>query len=262
MQIEIYKYHGAGNDFIMIDNRDDIFPAEDAHLIEKLCHRRFGIGADGLILIQNHQDFDFLMKYYNSDGYESTMCGNGGRCSVAFAEYLGLIQNNKTTFMAIDGIHYAEIWQDSVRLKMNDVKNIVETKNYFYLNTGSPHLVIFTENTDETDVVAEGRKWRYNKQVAENGVNVNFVQKLDQSTLKIRTYERGVEDETWSCGTGSVAAALAYHLSVNSDQKSGKVKLIAKGGELIVDFEHEETFYRNIFLTGKAVKVFKAAIAI
>jgi len=262
MQIEIFKYQATGNDFIILDNRKENFPAEDAVLIEKLCHRRFGIGADGLILVQNHQDFDFHMRYFNSDGHESTMCGNGGRCTVAFAASLGLFNGNNTTFMAVDGLHYAELSNNIVRLKMNDVHKIIETKNYFFIDTGSPHLVILTDNVDETNLIIEGRKWRYNKQISENGVNVNFIQIIDNETLKIRTYERGVEDETWSCGTGSVAAAIAFDIHTNRLENRGQIKLLAKGGDLTVNYEHNEIQYKNVYLTGKAEKVFQATIDI
>ncbi|HRU69202.1 MAG TPA: diaminopimelate epimerase [Bacteroidia bacterium] len=262
MQLSFFKYHGTGNDFILIDDRMLHFPAEDHQLIRNLCHRRFGIGADGLILLQNHADFDFQMRYFNADGFESTMCGNGGRCTVAFAAELGLLENEKTEFIAVDGVHQAEISADRIRLRMSDVTRISELKNYFLIDSGSPHLVIGVENLQDLNVVEEGRKLRYNKSIAENGVNVNFIHVVDNDSFKIRTYERGVEDETLSCGTGSVASAIAFSIMQGKTEAEQHFRVHAPGGLLEVSFIRMPERFVQVYLTGPAVRVFEGKISI
>lgn len=256
------KYHGTGNDFIMIDNRSKNFVLGSPDQLAILCDRRFGIGADGLILLEESDTKDFKMIYFNADGKEGSMCGNGGRCTTAFAHAIGLIEKS-TTFEAVDGDHEARILEKTdqgsiVSLKMNDVLIIERESNNYILDTGSPHYITFVKNAAETDVFGEGKKIRYNSRFKEKGINVNFIEP-GNGTLKIRTYERGVEDETWSCGTGSVAAALA--LELEGKTISGKpVEVITKGGKLWVDFTRNDDVFSDIWLTGPAVKVFEGFI--
>ena len=259
MMLECFKYQGTGNDFVLIDNRNqDILLTTEQ--IKWLCDRRFGIGADGLMLLEFQEGVDFKMVYYNSDGNESSMCGNGGRCITAFAKRLGIIENS-AKFMAIDGVHESKIEDEFVSLKMNEVKQIETGENYYYLNTGSPHYVKFVDDIDNFDVFTEGKKIRYNDRFKEEGTNVNFIQKKEHE-LVVRTYERGVENETLSCGTGVTAAALVAALTGNSTTKNNcSIKTL--GGNLNVTFEKvlESNFY-NIWLEGSAVFVFKTSIKI
>ena len=259
MILQCYKYQGTGNDFVLIDNRNqDILLTTEQ--IKWLCDRRFGIGADGLMLLEFQEGVDFKMVYYNSDGNESSMCGNGGRCITAFAKLLGIIESS-AKFIAIDGMHEAKIEDEFVSLKMNEVKQIETGENYFYLNTGSPHYVQFVDDIDTIDVFTEGKKIRYNDRFKAEGTNVNFIQKTEHE-LVVRTYERGVENETLSCGTGVTAAALVAALTGNSTTKNNcSVKTL--GGNLNVTFEKvlESNFY-NIWLEGPAVFVFKTSIKI
>ncbi len=215
--MDFLKYQGTGNDFVMIDDRSRSFPADNQALIEQLCHRRFGIGADGLILLQNDDGYDFRMVYFNADGAEGSMCGNGGRCIVRFAHDLGLF-TDRTRFRAVDGEHLAEVRGDEIFLKMSDVSGIEDRGGVSFLHTGSPHVVQFVTDLDDADVVnvvADGRTLRYDSRFAPGGTNVNYVQVVDGNTLYVRTYERGVEDETFSCGTGVTAVALAAYAQHN-----------------------------------------------
>ena len=252
--LEFFKYQGTGNDFVMIDNRDLQFP-KDKEIIEKLCDRRFGIGGDGLILLENDPTEDFKMVYYNSNGNESTMCGNGGRCIVAFAHFLDVFED-KTTFEAIDGKHEAEIQNGIIKLKMIDVNNIKNIDNDFELNTGSPHYVKFVEKLKDYKVFENGNKIRNSASYCEEGINVNFVEELAEKEIFVRTYERGVEDETFSCGTGVTAAALVYLKGKN--QPSVQVKVL--GGNLKVYAEQVGETFKNIWLEGPAKQVFKGKI--
>ncbi len=249
--IEFFKYQGTGNDFVMIDNRDLQFP-KNTEIIEKLCDRRFGIGGDGLIVLENHDIFDFKMVYYNSDGNESTMCGNGGRCIVAFAHFLDVFED-KTTFEAIDGKHEAEIHNGIIKLKMIDVDVIKNIENNFELNTGSPHYVTFVEMLKDYKVFENGNNIRNSSSYNAEGINVNFVEEVAENEIFVRTYERGVEDETFSCGTGVTAAALVYLKDKN--QSSVNVKVL--GGNLKVYAEKDGKIFRNIWLEGPAKQVFK-----
>lgn len=252
-----YKYQGTGNDFVFIDNRQEFFNKKNTKLIAHLCDRRFGIGADGLILLENDLDTDFKMVYFNADGNQSTMCGNGGRCIVAFAEMLNII-NKKTTFNAIDGLHEATIENGFVKLKMQDVETIEEFKNHTFLNTGSPHHVTLVDNIKKMDVQTEGSKIRYGAPYYKAGSNVNFVQQVNNETFTVRTYERGVEDETLSCGTGVTAVALAMHSIGRTNAQ--EVTLNVEGGLLKISFEKSEKGYKNIWLQGPATLVFKGEI--
>lgn len=248
MKIAFSKYQGAGNDFVMIDNRDLQFPKQDKSLINKMCDRRFGIGADGLILLENEDDFDFKMVYFNSDGSESTMCGNGGRCIVAFAKQLGVIET-KAKFNAIDGLHFAEVLNNGeVSLGMIDVDEVEQIdKDAYFLFTGSPHYVKVVDSFPE-NFVEQAKLIRHNERFDKEGVNVNFII-VNDNEVKIRTFERGVEDETLACGTGSVAAAVVTSL-LNS---LNLYKITTLGGTLSVSFLDS---YRDILLIGGAKKVF------
>ncbi|AFK04756.1 Diaminopimelate epimerase [Emticicia oligotrophica DSM 17448] len=247
--IKFYKYQGTGNDFVMIDNRDEKFPASQAY-IEHLCHRRFGIGADGLILLQNDPNYDFRMVYYNADGKEGSMCGNGGRCTVRFAEDLGIFKD-KTKFIAVDGEHLADANEAVIALKMGEVHSIERHDFYDFMNTGSPHYVAFVKGIESFDVYNEGKKIRYSDEwVARGGTNVNFVEVIDNETIYVRTYERGVEDETYSCGTGVTASALSTFLRFGM---KSPINVITKGGNLKVSFNENFT---DIRLVGPAMKVF------
>lgn len=254
--IEFFKYQGTGNDFVMIDNRDLQFPKE-RDLIEKLCDRRFGIGGDGLILLENDDNSDFKMVYYNSDGNESTMCGNGGRCIVAFAHFLDIFED-KTTFEAIDGVHEAEIKNGIVKLKMSDVNSIKNINENFELNTGSPHFVQFVNDVENFEVYKNGNEIRNSATYKNEGINVNFVEEISPEEIFVRTYERGVEDETYSCGTGVTASALVFLTDKN--QKEVQVKVL--GGNLKVYAEQDGKFFKNIWLEGPAKQVFKGKISL
>lgn len=259
MKLDFFKYQGTGNDFILVDNRQQEFPKNDTNLVAQLCDRRFGIGADGLILLELSKLHDFKMVYYNSDGKQSSMCGNGGRCIVAFAKKLELIKS-ETIFEAIDGIHEASISADEVSLKMIDVSEIEKFEDHIFVNTGSPHHVTFVKEVKNINVNITGRKIRYGSPYFQEGVNVNFVEQQGENIFKVRTYERGVENETLSCGTGVTAVALAAHLANKTKNKI--VQLSTEGGQLQVSFELDNNLYKNVFLKGKATFVFNGIIAI
>jgi len=257
MKQTFYKYQGTGNDFVMIDNRRLTFDKNDTKHIAFLCDRRFGIGADGLILLENHDDVDFKMVYYNSDGNESSMCGNGGRCIVAFAKFLGIVENT-TTFEAIDGLHHAKIETDIVKLQMQDVKHIEKHGSHLFLNTGSPHHVQMEKHLDDLKVQEVGAKIRYGAPYNAEGTNVNFVSKISDELFSVRTYERGVEDETLSCGTGVTAVALA--MNYIGETEKNLISLNVEGGKLQVSFEKAGEGYNNIWLIGPANQVFKGEL--
>ncbi|HWZ23578.1 MAG TPA: diaminopimelate epimerase [Cytophagaceae bacterium] len=256
MELKFYKYQGTGNDFIMVDNRLGVFDINNTLLIEKLCHRRFGIGADGFILLENEQGYDFKMVYFNSDGRQSSMCGNGGRCIVQFAHDLGVI-GDRTSFLAIDGAHDAYIEKGLVHLKMIDVDQIENNGDHFYMNTGSPHYVKAVEEINKYPVVEEGRKVRNSSRFKEKGTNVNFTEK-ENELLHVRTYERGVEDETFSCGTGVTAAALAASYS----GMSSPVQIQTLGGALSISFKKTDAGFKDIYLIGPAESVFEGTVSI
>lgn len=255
MRISFQKYHGTGNDFILIDDRQERFPA-DIPLIQKLCHRHFGIGADGLILIRNHASLDFEMIYYNADGSQS-MCGNGSRCAVHFAYKLGLA-GGKTKFLSTDGPHFATIENGIVAVQLHDVKSVVEKPDAFFINTGSPHHIQFVKELANYAVVDEGRKIRFSSAYAPSGTNVNFVELLDNNAIFVRTYERGVENETLSCGTGVTACSIAaYHRGYRSP-----VKVKTPGGELEVSFKAVDGIFQDVYLRGPACSVFEGQLAV
>lgn len=250
--MEFFKYQGTGNDFVMVDNRGMQFDDTQAN-IARICHRRFGVGADGLILIENAEGYDFRMRYFNADGAEGSMCGNGGRCAVQFAADLGLFEG-ETRFLAVDGEHRSKIEHGNVFLHMIDVEGIEDGKEGYFLNTGSPHLVIFHDDLHSLDVKALGAAIRYSDYWKNRGgVNVNFVQVVDVGTLKVRTYERGVEDETYSCGTGVTAAAIVSHLRKSAGTD---LRIVTLGGELKVSFRPGQKI-SGIILSGPAKRVFR-----
>ncbi len=254
-----YKFHGAGNDFIIIDNRKHQF-AEDEQLIASMCHRQLGIGADGLMLLEASKDYDFKMRYFNADGREGSMCGNGGRSIVAFAQLLGIVSGS-CQFLAIDGLHQADILHSTgrqweIKLQLGDVHHIVHRNaQEFFLDTGSPHLVRFVSKLDAVDVMQEGKRLRHDTQINPGGSNVNFVEENEQGLFAV-TYERGVENITLSCGTGVTAVALAQ--ATRQGLRSGTIPVFTRGGELRVHFERTAAdVFRNIYLQGPVQWVFE-----
>lgn len=264
MIIRFYKFEGTGNDFIMLDGRETDYSFLTQAVIEKLCNRHFGIGADGLIILQPSANAHFHMVYYNSDGRLSSMCGNGGRCIVAFANHLGLI-SNKATFSAPDGmhesiIHFVEGHTWDISLKMINVEGFEQIGDDYYLNTGSPHYVRFKNNVDGVNVVDEGRNVRYNSRFAAQGTNVNFVSATGNG-IDVRTYERGVEDETLSCGTGVTAAAIAAYLKgVPNTDNTYNVQ--TTGGNLRVHFNHVNNLFTDVWLSGPVRFVFDGSVEV
>jgi len=252
MNVAFSKYQGTGNDFVIIDNRDLTFPKENHNLIRVLCDRRFGIGADGLMLLEAEPGYDFKMIYFNSDGHQSSMCGNGGRCLVAFAKKIGLI-SSKAFFLAPDGPHSAHFHGEEVCLGMSDVSEVSKRNETFFLDTGSPHHVQFVSDLDLLDVKKEGLKLRYGLYGA-TGANINFVSTLPLG-FKMRTYERGVEDETLSCGTGVTAVAISIY--EQNPNQSLPILIQTLGGELKVHFIKSKSAYTDIVLQGPAQFVFE-----
>jgi diaminopimelate epimerase len=258
--IPFHKYQGAGNDFIVLDQRAATYvQRSDAELIRRWCDRRFGIGADGLILLQNRKGYDFEMIYFNADGGEGSMCGNGGRCIVAFAHQLGIFQES-CRFLAVDGPHEACLRPDGwVALRLGDVAEVERGAGYCFLDTGSPHYVRFVERLEAVDVVGEGRAIRYSARFRAQGTNVNFVE-VREHGLAVATYERGVEDETLACGTGVTAAALAHYQQVSSAGGPQRIPIQAKGGQLEVRFEPQGAGFTQVWLAGPAERVFAGTI--
>jgi len=255
--MQFFKYQGTGNDFILIDSRGKSFGLNQAE-IEQLCHRRFGIGADGLIVLKEHKEYDFQMVYFNADGHEGSMCGNGGRCIVKFAHDLSIFKS-QTSFLAVDGPHTASVKGDTVSLRMSDTKKVSKRDGLNFYDTGSPHVVKYVEDLDNLDVFTEGRTIRYSKfWQANNGTNVNFVKVLDENSIKVRTYERGVEDETYSCGTGVTACAIDRLVT---DAFKSPINILTKGGELNVSFEQtKQGSFTDIYLEGPAKRVFEGVL--
>jgi diaminopimelate epimerase len=257
MKINFSKYQGTGNDFVMIDciAQPDIQISNG--LIQNLCNRRFGIGADGLICISAHDNFDFEMRYFNSDGSRS-FCGNGARCAVAFAHELGLFEKD-ANFLAIDGAHTASWDGEKVFLRMNDVDEVKQEAEHFIMDTGSPHYISFCPNLKKVDIVNFGQEIRYSDRFKAEGINVNAVEITSNNSLSILTYERGVEAETFSCGTGATAAALAYAKKLNAEELF-KYSICVKGGTLKVQAKRKGNGFEDIYLIGPAVHVFSGTI--
>lgn len=259
MKLPFSKYHGTGNDFILIDNRNGSISLSTLQ-IEQLCHRRYGIGADGLMLLENAEGFDFRMIYFNSDGKEGSMCGNGGRCIVRFAHDLG-IMNSEYRFIATDGPHEASLEMDgTIRLKMKNVSGIESHTTFDFLDTGSPHVVKQVSDIGNFNVFEEGRAIRNSAAFREKGVNVNFVETMDEDSIYVRTYERGVEDETYSCGTGVTASAL---VNAHNERGFNHVDVQTNGGTLYVEYEKTgDSTFENIWLAGPAIKVFEGMVLV
>jgi len=256
MKMHFYKYQGAGNDFILVDNRNEAINHDNPAWIASLCDRRFGIGADGMMFLQQKEGYDFEMVYYNSDGQPSSMCGNGGRCIVAFARHLGVI-GSETNFLAVDGPHYAKVSEEGnwVSLQMIDVNTVTSDGEAYVLNTGSPHYVLSTTQLAEKNVTSEGRSIRNNPTYKDKGINVNFVEEMADHYF-VRTYERGVEDETFACGTGVTAVALAMAKNKNqTGDISTRVKVL--GGNLNIRFRYDGEQFSDIYLEGPAEYVFE-----
>ena len=255
MELIFYKYQGTGNDFVMVDDREQRLDTRDLNLVRRLCDRKFGIGADGLILIRNHPEFDFEMIYFNADGSQS-MCGNGARCAVAFSAFLGIV-HGKTRFLAIDGPHEAIIKGGQVELLMGEVIAFGPEGGDFFVNTGSPHHIRLVEKAEDYPVFEEGRTIRYDQRYAPGGTNVNFMEKLSDDEVFVRTYERGVENETLSCGTGVTAAALVF----GTENQVNQVKINTLGGKLQVKFQGDsKSGFHDIWLIGPAEQVFSGKI--
>lgn len=255
MDIKFTKYHGTGNDFIILDDREEVFDINDTLLINQMCSRRFGIGADGLILLRKVEGFDFKMVYFNADGNQSSMCGNGGRCIVHFAYKLGVFES-RCSFLAIDGAHEAQVLQNNiVKLKMSNVQGISNDGDALILDTGSPHYVLEVKDIDSLNVKAQGASIRYSEKYKKEGINVNFMKCMPEG-IQVRTYERGVEDETYSCGTGVTACAIGIHEMDPLTYKS-PISIMTMGGALIVYFlKNNEHSYNEIWLEGPAKKTY------
>jgi diaminopimelate epimerase len=252
MGVQFYKYQGTGNDFIMIDGRKKPINFSDDQIL-KMCNRRYGIGADGLIILKDHEEADFVMDYYNADGTQS-FCGNGSRCAQAFAQKLGII-GTQSHFIAIDGMHEGRIEEGQFATKMADVTEIERVGSDYFIQTGSPHYIKYVRNADLVDVYQEGVTIRNSEQFIEKGTNVNFVS-VHEDYLKVRTYERGVEDETLSCGTGVTAVAISFLHQMNSKQPA--INIVTKGGNLRIELERKaQTIFENIWLVGPAKEVFR-----
>ncbi len=255
MKIDFFKYQGTGNDFIMIDDRANKLEFSDRE-IQQLCDRRFGIGADGLILIRDHVNADFEMVYYNSDGSQS-FCGNGSRCALAFAKELGIFQT-QASFIAIDGMHVGKANKETYATKMGDVSVVESINGDYFVQTGSPHYIRWENDLDQLEIITAAHEIRYSDRFKQEGTNVNFVQDLPNGQLRVRTYERGVEDETLSCGTGVTAVAIANAIKKDASVKETRLKV--QGGELTISFDRDENTFTNIWLVGPAKFVFSGTI--
>ena len=258
-QVHFYKYQAAGNDFVVIDNRDRLLSLSKEQIMN-VCDRRFGVGADGLMLLEKHPTLNFNLEYFNRDGSQS-LCGNGSRAAMHFASVLGMV-NGRGTFNAYDGTHSAEILPNGlIKLMMNPVTEVKTLADDYFLNTGSPHLIRFVKYIDDYPVYEEGKRIRYDDFFKPDGTNVNFVELLPNNTIFVRTYERGVENETLSCGTGVTAAAIAASLR----DYTSPVKIKTRGGDLSVEFKstvqarsnRQAGTFQEIYLIGPAKMVFE-----
>lgn len=254
--IEFYKYQGCGNDFIMIDNRDDGFQQDKVAFAKKWCDRRFGVGSDGLIFLESHAHYDFRMDFYNPDGSQS-FCGNGSRCTMAFAKKVGAI-TDQAVFEAIDGEHDAKFTQAGVSVKMADIQGVDRIGEDYFLHTGSPHYISYETEAESRDIVVYGRSIRYADRFREEGTNVNLVKEINDREIGVLTYERGVEDETFACGTGATACGLSF--GWKHQLSSGPVLVKVKGGDLVIHFERNGEQFSNIWLEGPADFVYKGEI--
>lgn len=258
MNIPFKKYQGTGNDFILIDNRNHIFPIDQAEsIVPKMCDRKFGIGSDGLVLVNNHAEYDYEMIFFNPDGSKS-LCGNASRCTYAFAKIIG-IASEKATFLTTDGVHEIKQVGENIHFQLRDIEKIDKiNETDWYVNTGSPHYVKVVDDVNTVEIMSEGSTIRYSEPFQhQNGTNVNFIQ-LEEGKVEARTYERGVEAETLSCGTGVTAVGLvAGNLNYQSP-----VQVETKGGNLSVSFEKDGDSYKNIWLAGPAEFVFEGIYTI
>ena len=258
MALKFYKYQGTGNDFIIVDNRNLIFDKNNSLLIQKLCNRKTGVGSDGLILLENHKNLDFKMVYFNADSSESGFCGNGSRCITHFAKFLGIVKDS-ARFEAIDGIHLAKIIDDKISVKINNIdaskiKHFNNGYNATFVDSGSPHLLIQKSDINNFDIIRDSKSIKNHfKKTFTKGVNINYFS-VSNDIVNLRTYERGVEDETLSCGTGAVA--LAVCLETNSKINNDKVLIFTKGGELKVSLKKIESTYSDIWLSGGVEQVY------
>lgn len=255
--IRFFKYHGTGNDFVMIDNRKGEFPLQDRQRIAAICDRRFGVGADGVIILEDHNRADFVMHYFNADGQPGSFCGNGGRCVVAFAKHLGII-DKQTNFAAFDGLHDATISGNIVSLSMRDVDHVQTYPKYVFLDTGSPHHVEFVNDIKSIDVPKRGSVIAHNEIYGDEGTNVNFVEIIEAKEIHVRTFERGVENETLSCGTGVTAAALAAFSTAKVT--NSKIQVHTLGGDLTVSFATQDKGFIDLVLTGPTKLVFSGTL--
>lgn len=255
MTIHFSKYQGTGNDFVMLDNMNGQFDTVGIKEIQFLCDRKMGVGADGLIKISAHNDFDFEVEYFNADGSQS-FCGNGARCSVAYAKALNIIGSH-ANFLAIDGAHSASVENGIVRLEMLPVEQIEAINQDYFLDTGSPHYIRVLGENEELDIVKFGRQIRYSERYSAKGVNVNTIREIRKDKISVETYERGVEDETLSCGTGVTACAL---LIMHKNESINQVQVKTKGGDLKVEAKSDGKGFKNIWLSGPAIKVFDGSI--
>ena len=256
MTINFYKYHGAGNDFIMIDNRSSVFLGDKKEFAIKYCSRRFGIGSDGVIFLEKDSEYDFMMDFYNPDGSQS-LCGNGSRCAGAFAYFLNII-GDQSTFRAIDGVHEGVLVDNGIKIKMGDVSKVEHIGDDHFIDTGSPHYISYDSSSKQRDIVEYGREMRYSDKYKAKGTNVNLINELSQNHIQIRTYERGVENETFACGTGATACGLSYALLNELDK--GIIDVDVKGGKLRIHFERNGEDFKNIWLEGPAEFIFKGSI--
>lgn len=254
--IEFYKFHGTGNDFIIIDNRQVVFQGDKVEFAKEWCNRRFGIGSDGVIFLENDEVADYLMDFYNPDGTQS-FCGNGSRCAFAFARVLKIVDQSGS-FRAIDGIHAAEFLEGLYQIDMNDVELVEEVGADYFIHTGSPHYISYCSDDDQRDIVEYGREIRFSERYKKEGTNVNLIKEIGAQKIELRTYERGVENETFACGTGATAAALSY--AYKHQLNNGRIEVAVKGGSLKVDFNRNIDKFNAVKLIGPAEFVFKGTI--